>query len=194
MNENFKAGDKVVCKDNFGMQKFLSVGKQYDVKGFSSGYLLVVQDNGIEGKCFTYRFELIEHTYNGVNAEGKAIFFDLANLKSWQRVVTVNDFRYIVAEQAGVTVLVRDGAWNGEPSMTGSFALEAVYAAPDPEDYLNLQAQGELVWKRQAQKTPEQAKAELAQEAAVAARNKAIEEAEKALKIAQEKLAELKGM
>lgn len=188
----FKVGDKIVCV-NPGHNVELKLGDEYTVKYCGeqeqgSSYPAQVGIDLAQPEWSVDRFELVkEPAPNGVDAEGKAIFFNLTNLKSWMRVTTTNDYRYIVAELAGVTVLVREGAWCGEPRMTGSFALEAVYEAPDPEDYLNLRAQGDLVWKRQASKTAEQ-------EAALAARNKAIEEAEKALNVAQQKLNELKGL
>lgn len=137
---------------------------------------------------------------NGVDAEGKAIFFDDNMLKPFMRVERQEGtFGIFVGNVNGSGPSTVGGFKNG-CEWTSHFRLDqdgdysetvAVYAAPEyTSKYLDVNARGKLIWKRQVPKSSEQ----LAQEAAVATRNKAIEEAEKALKVAQEKLAELKGL
>lgn len=206
----FKVGDIVRCVNSMGHS--LLEGEKYVVSSvveFEGEYIapavnVVNKDGGSDIYGYEYRFELAEDTKpapNGVDAQGNPLHFTQEDLKVFMRVErTEGTFGIYVGnvEHEGHCVV---GDFNNGSTWTSEFDVDedigkyaetiAVYEAPyNVPDYLDGGKLGNLIWKRTPPKTAEQ----LAQEAAVATRNTAIEEAEKALKQAQERLEALKGM
>jgi hypothetical protein len=188
----FKVGDKLKCVDSRNMEHRLKYGCFYtvlDVTTILKGTLTLVPESGLSSfEAFPERFELVkEPTANGVNAEGQPILFSEADLKPFMRVVTRGN-SYIVAERDGEKFLTRNSGWDEiNFDLLDQYSLiNEVY----PQQHYNADFLDTLVgrdevplWKRQAPRTAQQIALE-----------DAIEEAEKALNVAQQKLNELKGL
>lgn len=136
---------------------------------------------------------------NGVNAEGQPLDFTNAMMKPFMRVIRREGTVGIAISSPQDGLVIVGKFQNGCSWTSGQDYLNtletysdimAVYEAPsNPGHLINKELKGDLIWKR-VEKTAEQ----LAQEAAKAARDVLIEEAEKALKSAQDKLAALKNI
>ena len=208
----FKMGDRIVCVNNDHVEDDLELGKEYTVlfcgdHELGSTFPAQVGINSYFGEWADNRFELVkpQQEPNGVNAEGKASYFSQDMLKPFMRVVTKSEGTWVcttteedikTGEPLVLSRLVGNG-WNrsmfldgGDDAHEEEYVVQEVYEVMYRYERFAENAQLKLIWKRQAPKTSEQ----LAQEAAVTARNKAIEEAEKALNVAQQKLNELKGL
>lgn len=203
---DFKAGDKV---------KIVRKGVNYDENGMGEGvewsnmwnadmdyYIGTTQMVDEVDECGVYfedaggyhfpitsleKIEAAASTYNGVDAEGNPLNFTVDDLKPFMRAVSKSEGSWIVGPdvQEGSQCFIRIGDWLPFSYFDDSdeWTIVEVYAAPEFNGrLLDVAENGKLIWKR----TPPKCAQQLAQE-------KAIEELEAAIKLSQDKLAQLKG-
>ena len=144
----FKVGDKVKCLLKDG-HSFIEVGNVYTVDDVSStGNIDLLEIRG-----FYYPKSLFEivPAYNGVDADGKPVLFTVADLKPFQRVVTVGGEDAIVTMDGDgkVALTFPDGFWNDayfDDRGTGN-GIVKVYCAPEHGCSLDTAKRGPLIFK-----------------------------------------------